>query len=110
MESIHPAPAQPVLQGKARILPKISVEEISRAIRQLAPDYCGNCVNDEPQALFDSIRRSVSIAVARISPGLAHGTLLQTVREVQTGRSALERGPSFSEWLQTVGRRRLESL
>src|SRR4029077_21023448 len=75
---IHPAPAHPVLQGKARIFPKISVEEISRTIRQFAPDYCGNCVDDEPQALFDSIRRFVSIAVARVSSGLAHGALHQT--------------------------------
>src|ERR1700716_2270901 len=82
MEGIHPSPAQTFLQGKSRIFPKTSVEEISGAIRQFAPDYCRNCVNDEPQALFDNIRRSVSIAVARISPGLAHGALYQTCRAV----------------------------
>src|SRR5580704_2145011 len=79
MERIHPAPAQTVLQGKARIFLKFSVEEISRAIGQFAPDYCGDCVNDEPQALFDNIRRFVSIAVVRVGPGLAHGALHQTL-------------------------------
>src|SRR5258708_29957823 len=48
------------------------------AMKGCAPDYCGNCVDDEPQALFDSIRRFVSIAVARFSPALAHGALHQT--------------------------------
>src|SRR6202140_176910 len=78
MERIHPAPAQSLLQGKARIFPKISVEKISRAIRIFAPDYCGDCVNDKPQALFDNIRRSVSIAVVCVGSGLAHGALHQT--------------------------------
>src|ERR1700686_339689 len=72
MERIHPAPAQTLLQGKARIFPKISVEEISRAIRQFAPNYCGDCVNDKPQD-FDNIRRFVSITVVRVGPSLAHG-------------------------------------
>jgi hypothetical protein len=77
MERTHPAPAQTLLQGKARIFPKISVEEISRSIRQFAPDYCGDCVNDKPQALFDDIRRFMSIAVLRVGPCLAHGALHQ---------------------------------
>jgi hypothetical protein len=75
MERIHPAPAQTLLQGKDGIFPKISVEEISRAIRQFAPDYCGDCVNNEPQALFDKIRCFVSITVVCVSPGLAHRAL-----------------------------------
>src|SRR2546427_12389862 len=79
MERIHPAPAQPVLQGKARIFSKISVEEISRAVRQFAPDYCGNCVNDELQALFDSIRYSASIDVVGLSRDLAHSARLQVL-------------------------------
>ena len=78
MERIHPAPAQTVLQGKARIFPKISVEEISLAIRQFAPDYCGDCVNNESQAFFDSIRRFAGIAAVRVGPGLAHGAFHQT--------------------------------
>src|SRR6266436_180777 len=49
------------------------VEEISRAIRQFAPDYRGNCVNDEPQAVFDDIGCFVSVAVVRISPVFVHG-------------------------------------
>src|ERR1700686_4831043 len=75
MERTHPAPAQTLLQGKARIFQKISVEEISRSIRQFAPDYCEDCVNDKPQALFDDIRRFMSIAVLRVGPCLAHGAL-----------------------------------
>jgi hypothetical protein len=78
MEGVRPAPAQTVLQGKTRIFPKLSVEEISRAIRQFAPDYCGDCVSHEPQALFENIRRFVSIAVVRVGPGLVHGALHQT--------------------------------
>src|SRR5205807_7122777 len=58
------------------------VEEISRAIWQFAPDDCGNCVNDEPQALFDSIRCLVSTNLARFRSGMAHGAVLQTLREV----------------------------
>src|ERR1700674_2959991 len=97
MECVHPAPAQPVLQGEARIFPKMRVQEISRAIRRLAPDYCGNCVNDEPQVLFDNIRRSVRVAVARIGPCLAHGVLHQTDR-------ASSQGICTSWWLHLPSR------
>src|SRR5258708_5280901 len=87
MKRVHPAPAETVLQGKSHIFQKSSVEEISRDIRQFAPDYCRNGVNDEPQALFDKIRCFVSTDLARFSPGMAHGALLQIVHGVHIGRS-----------------------
>ncbi len=58
------------------------IEEISRAIRQFAPDYGGNCVNDEPQALFDGIRCLVRTDGARFRPGMAHRALLEIVNRI----------------------------
>src|SRR6266581_9113399 len=76
-----------LLERKARVFQPTLIDAIDGAVRPNAPGHRGNCVNDEPHTLFDSIRCSVSIVLVGFNPDLAHRALLQMVREEHIGRS-----------------------
>src|SRR5215471_3237132 len=68
----HPAGAQRIPCGYARVLRPTPTDVIKRPVRATAPNQCGNCVDDQPQLLL-ALAQSLFGTAAFIAGNAFHG-------------------------------------